>query len=247
MKYLIIIAHCDPNKNATAYRIANCAKESLLTANHEVKITDLISEGFDRVATMNDFKTIPDRNKFNYIRCQLPVENLCDEIRRQQELIKWCDHVIVFGAMFFYRFPACLYAWIDRCFTLEFGFANSNTMDNGLLKGKKASFIITTAGSESHFLSSGYSPLESLLYSTTYGLRYCGIECTRSMGYFTANKPGTVDKEVEWIEKFKKAILKIDSWPLLPVLRGKPKDGEKNEAEIFAQLDPLRFEEILYE
>ena len=57
-------------------------------------------------------------------------------------------------------------------------------------------------------------------------------------GYFAANNP-------EGIEKFKKAVLKLDSWALLPVLYGKPKDGEKSELETIAQLEPLHPEDVI--
>ena len=245
MKVLIVIAHCDPNKNATSYRLANAAKEALEAAHNQVKVTDLVAEGFDRTATSNDFKKIADPKKFNYVANELPADNLCDAVLKQHELITWCDHILVIGAMYFFRFPACLYAWIERCFTLDYAFSNTKNMENGPLKGRKVSLLITTGGPAPHFVARGYSPLEALLYSTTYGFRYCGFECTRSMGYFGANIPEVISKESEWTEKFKKAVVKLDSWPLLPILHGKPQDGEKNEPEIIAGLEPLQPEDVL--
>ena len=245
MKVLIVIAHCDPNKNATSYRFANAAKEALEAAKNEVKVTDLVAEGFDRTATANDFKKIADPKKFNYVANELPRDNLCDAVRKQQDLIEWCDHVLVIGAMYFFRFPACLYAWIERVMTLEFAFSNAKNMENGPLRGKKVSLVITTGGPAPHFVARGYSPLEALLYSTTYGFRYCGFQATRSMGYFGANIPEVQAHEAEWVAKFKKAVVKLDQWPLLPVIQGKPKDGEKNEPEIIAGLEPLSPDDII--
>ncbi|KAH0792930.1 Flavodoxin-like fold family protein [Histomonas meleagridis] len=244
MKVLIVIAHCDPNKNATAYRFANAAKEALEAANNEVKITDLVHEGFDRTATANDFKKLADPNKFDYIGNQLPPDNLCEDIRKQQELFGWCDHIVVIAPMYFFRLPSCLYAWFERCFTNEFAFGDG-TMEKGPLKGKKASLIVTAGGSLAHFTTRGYTPLESIMYSSTYQFRYCGIDVTRTVLYPHANKPEVVEKEGEYLEKFKKAIIKLDAWPLLPVLHGKPKEGEKNEPEIFSQLEPLLIDELL--
>ncbi|KAH0795748.1 Flavodoxin-like fold family protein [Histomonas meleagridis] len=244
MKVLIVIAHCDPNKNATAYRFANACKEALEAAKNEVKITDLVHEGFDRTATPDDFKKIADPNKFNYIGNQLPADNLCETIRKQQELIGWCDHVVVIAPMYFFRLPACLYAWFERCFTIGFAFGKE-TMEKGPLKGKKASIIITAGGTLAHFASRGYAPLESILYSSTYQFRYCGFTATRTLLYPSANSPEVVEKEGEYIEKLKKAIVKLDSWPLLPILHGKPQEGEKNEPEIFAQLEPLLVDDLL--
>ena len=56
MKVLLVIAHVDPNRQATAYRLANAANEALVAAGNEVKTVDLIHEGFDRCATPDDFK-----------------------------------------------------------------------------------------------------------------------------------------------------------------------------------------------
>ena len=245
MKVLLVIAHADPKKEATAYRLAKAAEEALVAAGNEVKTTDLIHEGFDKNATEKDFNKLVD-GPFGYINNQTSEDNLIPEIQRQHELIKWATHLIIIGPMWFYRLPGCFYSWIDRVFTMNFAFDYGHSLEKGLLADKKASIIITCGGTKAHFDANGYAPLEACLYSSTYGLKYAGLKVTRTLAYFSANEPEVVQKEAEYIEKFKKAVLQVDSWPLLPRLFTHPKDGEKNEAEIFSRLEPLTVEDLVH-
>ena len=250
MRVLIIIAHCDPTKKATAYRFAKAAEDALVAAGNEVKVTDIVHEGFDRVATENDFHKIDNNGleNFNYIENQRE-DNLIDAIKKQQAMLTWCTHVVIIGAMYYYRYPACLYAWIERVFTKNFAFTFDNgqhaIFDQGLLKGRKVTCIITCGDRESHFSTTGYAPLDSFLYPTTYAFRYVGFTPTVSMGYFSANIPEYVAKEGEWLEKFKKAIVKLDQWPLLPMTKGTPQPGEKNEGQLYGEINPVTVDQII--
>ena len=250
MKVLIIIAHCDPTKKATAYRFAKAAEEALLAAGNEVKVTDIVHEGFDRVATEHDFLKVDNGGleNFSYIPNQRE-DNLIEPIIKQQKLLLWCTHVLIIGPMYYYRYPACLYAYIERVFTNGFAFGEKDgkqcVMKDGLLKGRKLSCVITAADKAYHFSPTGNATLESFLYTTTFAFRFVGFEATRSMGYFGANDPEVVAKEPEYLEKFKKAIVKIDSWPLLPEVDKVTKPGEKNEAVQVGELEPLTPEMVL--
>ena len=246
MKVLLIIAHVDPNKEATSYRLAKAAEEALVKAGNEVKVTDIVHEGFDKTATPGDFKELANGGKnFFYLANQGNEANYIEAIQKQHDLLKWATNIIVFSPMWYYRMPACFYAWIERVFTVGFSHDNEHTLDNGLLKGRKVSFVITCGGAEAHYNGKGYAPLEACLYSTTYAFRYAGIKPTRTFGYFLALSPDTKANEAKYIEKFKKAVVKIDSWPLLPSVQGHPKDGEPNDAELIARLNPLTLEDIL--
>ena len=242
MRVLILIAHCDPTKKGTAYRFAKAAEEALIAAGNEVKVSDLVHEGFDRVATEKDFLKVDTSKKFDYIESQRE-DNLIEPILNAQKLLTWSTHVLIIGPMYYNRFPACLYAYIERVFTKNFAFSFENgkhcCMKEGLLKGRKVSCVITCGDREFNFTPQGYAPLDVFLYSTTYAFRWVGFQATRSMGYYSANMPDTIAKEGEWIEKFKKAVVKLDSWPLLPECEPPLKPGEPNEAIKFAELSAL--------
>lgn len=240
MKVLIVIAHSDPNKEATAYRIAKAAEEALTAAGNEVKTTDLLSEGFDKVATIDDFKVVKDGGKhFAYLANQ-QESNLKEPVLRQHELVKWCTHILIVGPMYYFRYPACFYAWVERTFTSEFSFPDDGSHPVG---NKKVSCIITTGAGPTDFTVNGDGPVDIFLYGTTFAFKYLGMQVTRTIGYWAANAPETIAKEGEWMAKFKKAIVKLDSFPLLPVGAA---DG-KTECQRFAETEPLTLDEILKE
>ena len=151
--------------------------------------------------------------------------------------------------MYYYRFPACLYAYIERVFTNNFAFTYDNgqtcIMKDGLLKGRKVSCVITCGDKAYHFSTRGNATLDTYLYSTTFAFRYVGFQATRSMGYYRADDPETIAKENEWVELFKRAVVKLDSWPLLPEVDKETKPGEKNEGLQIGELEPLTPEMVL--
>ena len=243
MKVLIVIAHIDPHKAATAYRISDAAREALTAAGHEVKITDLIHEGFDKVATPDDFKAVHnEEGTFSYLSNQ-EKDNLIDTIRRQQELILWCDHLLVIGPMWYFRYPACLYSWVERCFTNGFASDGEHEMEEGTLKGRKVSFIITTGAGYDYYSTKSFSGIDGLLYATVFQFRYVGFQATRVLGFWNANTDQNAEKE--WIEKFRKAIVNLDNWPLMPTGKEKVAPGEQCDLQIIASLDPITVDSLM--
>ena len=243
MKVLIVIAHIDPNKAAASYRIANAAKESLLAAGNEVKVTDLIAEGFDKVATTADFKTVHNKDgHFAYLENQAH-DNLIDTILKQQELITWCNHLLVIGPMWYYRYPACLYSWVERVFTSGFACDNEHEMEDSLLKGRKVTCIITTAAGGDYYSTKAFSGIDGLLYATTFQFRYVGFIATRTLGFWDANSKDP-NYEKGWMEKFRKAIVNLDNWPLLPVSKEEHGD-EPCDLQKIAALDPISIDDLI--
>ena len=58
MKYLILIAHASPKADSSAHKLAAEAKEALLGKKHEVRVVDLVKEGFKENASADDFVDI---------------------------------------------------------------------------------------------------------------------------------------------------------------------------------------------
>lgn len=216
MKVLVLIAHADPTKKATAYRIADTAEQALIGAGHEVKKVNLVEEGFSTTATTNDFNQLLP-GPFSYGSQGATRDNLKPEITKYQDMVTWCDHILVVGPMWKFRYPACLYAFVERVFTFGFGYTDKLYLEKGLLKGRKVSCIITTEADNDFYSTRGLGPIDFLLFATTYSFRYDGLESTCSLLYPSANEKETIAHESEWMEKFKKAIIHLDSWKPLPV------------------------------
>ena len=239
MKVLILIAHQDPNNHATAYRLADAAKESLLEDGNEVKVVDLKSEGFDKTASANDYiHPVFDGIFFSPHASQMAENNIIEDIKKQQELLKWSTHIIVFGPMYFFRFPSCLYSYVERVFTFGFAYDNAHCMEEGLLKGRKIMSIITCGSSKEYFAA--HASIESVIFPTTYGFRYAGLQPIRSLCYYSAMSPETKAKEAEYMTRFKAGIKKLDMIPLLPGA----KDG-KSDAEVAAATPDFTVDDML--
>ncbi|KAH0787955.1 Flavodoxin-like fold family protein [Histomonas meleagridis] len=241
MKVLILIAHQDPNNHATAYRLANAAKESLLEDGNEVKVVDLKSEGFLKTISINDYvHPVFEGDDFLPQASQALENNLVEEITKQQELLKWATHVIVVGPMYYFRFPACFYAYIERVFTFGFAYDKTHNMESGLLSGKKIMCIITTGAGK--LLFEKVAPIDSVLFATTFGFRFSGMQPVRSLCYYSARQPQTRANEAEYLANFKKGIKKLDKIPPIPT----HKDVEgKTDAEVLASTPDFTLEDML--
>lgn len=241
MRVLIIVAHPDHHKKSTTHKIADAAKEALLEDGHEVKINDLMDEGFDKVLSKDDFiKPIDNGVKFDIYR-QGGLDNLVPKIKKQQELVTWSTHMLVIGPMWWFRYPACFYCWLERVFCKDFGFNYQHTMKNGLLKGRKVMFVITTGGPGSMYSPNGWGSMEGFHYVNSLPFRYCGVEVLRSQGLYGVPNESV---EAEFYPKFKLAIKKLDKRPALPVDGSlAQKDPTKNEIAILSQLPDFSLDE----
>ncbi|EAY16128.1 quinone reductase, putative [Trichomonas vaginalis G3] len=210
MKVLILIAHADTTHQATAFRIAKAAKEALLAQNHEVREVVLIEEGFDRVLTESDFK-VKKTSYFDYFE-NSKDGNLVDTITKQVDNINWCTHILVIGPMWYFRFPACFEAWIERVLINVDG------------QSKKVSFVISNAGDEQYYSEKGSGSIEQLLFSEYTAFTYGKFQVNRPLGYYNAEIGPKIDHEKEkaWIEKFKVAVCQLDHWQLWGTNDNKP-------------------------
>jgi NAD(P)H dehydrogenase (quinone) len=110
------------------------------------------------MASPADFLIVPE-GRFSYGRLQT-LDNLIPAIREQQANLLWATHVIVLGPIWFYRFPANLYAYEDRVFTAGWAYNFGVPYEGLALYGRKVLFVITT-GAPADFYSHG-GPLMSI-------------------------------------------------------------------------------------
>ena len=197
-KVLILIAHADADKKATAYRLADVAEKHLAAAGKQVKKMDLTTEGFSQ--------TIQD--------AELKQKEIPESTKKAQELVTWCDHILIVGPMWFFRFPACLYTFIERVFSYGFGFTATEFNEKGPLKGRKVSCIITSGAPAEYYSKKGAGPIDLIMYPTTCSFWYCGIAPTRTLVLGNAGK-GQSKAEEEWMEKYGKAVAQIENWKLV--------------------------------
>jgi putative NADPH-quinone reductase len=239
-KYVLLVVHPDTTGQSTSHRIAKATNEALLAAGNEVRIVDLIQTPFNAGGSASDFISVPP-GRFIYQDNQAPG-NLIPAIREQQATLEWSTHVIVIGPIWFYRYPAALYAWVERVWTVGWAYDFSKKYEELTLFGRKALFVITT-GAPGEFYSHGgpLTSLDGLLYATTYPFFACGFTVYRSQGVWLAGKLDEAAAAAQ-IEKTVKAILKIEKRPVLPFRDpGKPQGSD--DVEAFAKLANIELDE----
>ncbi|KAK8853858.1 hypothetical protein M9Y10_016401 [Tritrichomonas musculus] len=250
MKVLILLAHANDNGLSSSHRLTNAARDALIEDGHEVRVVELIKCGFDKCATKKDFTSFPLKD-FDYENSHIETnDNLINEIVEQQKNVQWSTHIIVIGPMWFYRYPACFYAYADRVFCNQFAYTPTDFGEtNGPLRGRKAMCVITLGGFESTYLPSGpQTTIENIMYHVTRGLfSYCGIKCLRSQAFYECTQFKSPFDSDKILDKWKKAIKNLDKRPLIPFGDAETPVGEgnPNEGHVLSGLNDLSLDEAI--
>jgi NAD(P)H dehydrogenase (quinone) len=152
--------------------------------------------------------------------------------------------VIVVGPIWFYRFPANLYAFQDRVFTAGWAYNFEIPYEQLPLYGKRLLFVITT-GAPSGFYShgGGLTSIDGLLYPTTYSFNGSGFGVYRTQGIWEAARGSAAEQE-QTKQKFVAALLNIEKRPLLP-FGVKDKPAGTDDVQVFAELPNISLDEAV--
>jgi NAD(P)H dehydrogenase (quinone) len=157
---LIIYVH--PNPASFNHAIMDAYASELKASGHEVRIRDLYALGFNPVITLSDYDML-DRGE--------PPE----DIRQEQDHIRWAGVVSFISPIFWAGMPAVLKGYVDKVFSLGFAYSFQGERPKGLLRGKKAVILNSTGGSLMYYQKSGM--LDSIRTTIDNGIfRFCGIE-----------------------------------------------------------------------
>ena len=150
--------------------------------------------------TMDDFIQKKTAN-FDY-PANYKKGNLVTNITAQHDNIMWCTNILIIGPIWCYKYPACLYSYIERVLT---DIQRPNVT---------VSMVISVATGPDFYTKSSAGTLEQFLYSVYFAFNSNGYKITRPLGFYNAGPFGNNDKSYEerWISSFKKAVLKLDNW-----------------------------------
>lgn len=160
MKHLIV--YCHPNPDSFNNAIVETFTEALKQQGNEVVIRDLYKMGFDPVLKGSDFDALREGNP-------------PDDIKIEQELVKWADAFTMIYPIWWTGLPALIKGYIDRVFSYGFAYAyGEDGSINKLLTGMKG-LIINTHGTPSEIYSKTgmYDGLK--ITSDTGIYEFCGI------------------------------------------------------------------------
>jgi putative NADPH-quinone reductase len=241
--YLFVISHPDLKGQSTSHQLANAAKAALTSAGHQVRVVDLIRAGFNVGASPSDFVNVPGDKRLSYAELQTP-DNISASIKEQQANVDWASHVIVFGPIWFYRYPASFSAYTERVFTPGWAYDMELPREKLGLYGKKILFVMTTGGPSEFYAHAGpLTSLEGLLYTTTFAYYGMGFQVYRSQGVWQS---AVIPKEAfaEVVRKFTRALLNLEKRPLLPFADPAKKAGV-DELQVFAELANIELDEAI--
>jgi NAD(P)H dehydrogenase (quinone) len=240
MRVLILIAHGDYDGKSNAHLLAQSADEALRAAGNETRVVDLVKVGFGKASSKSDFKTEIKADRFSSLANGAAPDNLVPEIVEQQSKITWASHVIVVSPVWYHGLASPFYAYYERVFTMGFSFASGKCWENGFFKDKKVMIVVTAAAPASLYTRPNGFPLEGMLYPVHAGhFRYNGFQIVRSQGFY--GLPGTQLIDAQTIEKWKRAVVKLDKRPLLPFQTGDAKT--ESDLEIHCRIPDLSLED----
>ena len=179
MKVAVVLAH--PNPESFNASIAKTCVSELLTLGHEPLLRDLYWMNFD------------PRLKRAEIPKDTGYEAASDVLKERRKLAAMDAFILVYP-FWFNAPPAILKGYVDRVFSMDFGYAPDFGGTRPLLSGKKL-LSLSTSGAPDHWVRST-GALEALMQVFDYHLgSVCGL--TTSHTHFGGIAPNLTPEAAE--------------------------------------------------
>lgn len=183
MKVLWLFAHPEPRSLSGA--LLRCGLRALDRQGHEHRVSDLYAMGWKAAVDAADFQHDSGRRLVVGACSREAYESgaLGEDIRAEQDKLRWADAVVVQFPLWWYGMPAILKGWFDRVFVRGFAFGVTDSegrarrYGDGLLAGKRAMVVVTAGAREASLGPRGINgELNALLFPLQHGtLWYSGI------------------------------------------------------------------------
>ncbi|WP_026480148.1 NAD(P)H-dependent oxidoreductase [Ahrensia sp. 13_GOM-1096m] len=203
---LIILAH--PEVTSFNANWAAASASAAQAQGDDVLWSDLYRMGFDP-AERADFYVDHD-GPFDPLKAQEQAaeqSKLSPQIAAEIEKIKKADRLIFHFPMWWFGPPAILKGWFDR--VLAHGALHNvqERFDNGMCRGKKALFCVTTGSSELESAPHGKeADANMLLWPSAYTLRYCGFDVLKPVFAHRVHGYNRGDRLVELETRLQKTL-----------------------------------------
>ena len=147
MKALLVLAHPEPLSYNAALARSSC--DALLSAGHDLKLSDLYSKGFCATEQGSRYahRADPGRfdaqaeQRFSSGRGTLPVD-----VQAEISDLLWADAALFHFPLWWFGMPATLKGWMDRMFAYGEVYSGARRFGSGTCSGKLA-LLCVTAGS----------------------------------------------------------------------------------------------------
>lgn len=180
--FLIIYAHPEPKSFCGA--IKDQVISVLLSLKKEVLFSDLYEMQFNPCISSQDFLHLAKKEKSSYISLEQEQKKSSEsnsfdpQISNEIEKIMKADFLIFIAPLFWGSVPAILKGWFDRVLVRGKIWDVDKWYDTGILKGKKALLILTSASKIEDFQpgNNQNNTIDNLLHHLTWTtLKFCGL------------------------------------------------------------------------
>ncbi|MBF6440092.1 NAD(P)H-dependent oxidoreductase [Nocardia cyriacigeorgica] len=247
MKTLIVHAHPEPNSLNSALK--DLAVDTLETAGHEVRVSDLYAMNWKATVDAADYgpaASSPLRVAGDSGRA-FESGLLTPDVRAEQDKLLWADTIIFQFPLWWYSMPAILKGWFDRVFTYRFAYGVGEHSDTkygerygeGTLAGRRALLSVTIGGLESHYGPRGINgPIDDLLFPIHHGiLFYPGIEVLPPFAVYGADRLPSEDFP-DIAKAWEQRLLTLASTEPIPFRRQNFGDYELPALQLKPGLEP---------
>lgn len=189
MKHLVIVAH--PYSKSFGKGIADTIEKEVLDNGSEVRVRDLYEIEFNPTLKSSDL-------------LNLQTGNYAEDIRIEQEHIKWADVITFVYPVWWAGLPAILKGYVDRVFANGFAFTHTEEGQIGLLKGKKAILVSTTGFPNDIYETIGmHKAMEKTSDDSIF--KFCGIDVIKHV-FFGAIPYSTEEDRKKYLKDIKEII-----------------------------------------
>lgn len=192
MRILIIYSnHYGDNFNS---RLLERLKSNITHAGDELMVRDLYQMNFDPVLRTNDFKMIS-------------AGNPPDDIRKEQELIKWADILLFIYPIWWGGMPAIVKGYIDRVFSWGFAYKSNGNGPVPLLTDKKAIIMNSFGQSRAEYEMGMFAAMNRVNSEGVFG--FSGVEVLQQL-YFPSIQSVSEEVLEEYIKEAEKLLLNLE-------------------------------------
>lgn len=147
----------------------------------DVKFSNLYADNFKAIADWDDFNLDEVEINSQYFLAQQDAyknKKLSTDITVELNKISWADHIIFQFPLWWFSTPAILKGWLDRVLVKGFAYDSGKIFNDGLLKGKTASLVVTTQSPESAYQTNGQhqATIDTFLHHIHHTLHFVGIK-----------------------------------------------------------------------
>jgi len=192
MRILIIYSnHYGNNFNS---RLLDRLKSKITQIGDELEVRDLYQMNFDPVLRTKDFEMIS-------------AGNPPDDIRKEQELIKWADILLFIYPIWWGGMPAIVKGYIDRVFSWGFAYKSNGNGPVPLLTDKKAIIMNSFGQSRAEYEMGMFAAMNRVNSEGVFG--FSGVQVLQQL-YFPSIQSASLEVQEEYIKEAEKLLLNLE-------------------------------------